>query len=73
MRTLDDLVRVGKIRYIGFSNTPAWLTAQAHTTALLKGWTPLIALQVEYSLLARTVDGEASAVYPPLLQSNVRY
>ncbi|MET9880869.1 aldo/keto reductase [Actinacidiphila glaucinigra] len=58
MRTLDDLVRAGKIRYIGFSNTPAWLTAQAQTTALLKGWTPLIALQVEYSLLARTVEGE---------------
>jgi aryl-alcohol dehydrogenase-like predicted oxidoreductase len=58
LRTLDDLVRAGKIRYIGFSNTPAWFTAQAQTTALLKGWTPLIALQVEYSLLARTVEGE---------------
>jgi aryl-alcohol dehydrogenase-like predicted oxidoreductase len=58
LRTLDDLVRAGKIRYIGFSNTPAWLTAQAQTTALLRGWTPLIALQVEYSLLARTVEGE---------------
>lgn len=58
MRTLDDLVRTGKIRYVGFSNTPAWLTAQAQTTALLKSWTPLIALQVEYSLLARTVEGE---------------
>lgn len=58
MRTLDDLVRAGKIRYLGFSNTPAWVTAQAQTTALLKGWTPLIALQVEYSLLARTVEGE---------------
>ncbi|MGP4019085.1 aldo/keto reductase [Saccharopolyspora sp. 5N708] len=58
LRTLDDLVRAGKIRYLGFSNTPAWLTAQAQTTALLKGWTPLIALQVEYSLLARTVEGE---------------
>jgi aryl-alcohol dehydrogenase-like predicted oxidoreductase len=58
MRTLDDLVRAGKIRYIGFSNTPAWVTAQAQTTALLKGWTPLIALQVEYSLLARAVEGE---------------
>ncbi|GAA1862034.1 aldo/keto reductase [Asanoa iriomotensis] len=58
MRALDDLVRAGKIRYIGFSNTPAWVTAQAHTTAVLKGWTPLIALQVEYSLLARTVEGE---------------
>ncbi|WP_099020654.1 aldo/keto reductase [Mycolicibacterium palauense] len=60
MRTLDDLVRAGKIRYIGFSNTPAWVTSQAQTTALLKGWTPLIALQVEYSLLARTVEGEIS-------------
>ena len=58
MRTLDDLVGAGKIRYIGFSNTPAWVTAQAQTTALLRGWTPLIALQVEYSLLARTVEGE---------------
>ena len=58
LRTLDDLVRAGKIRYIGFSNTPGWVTALAQTTALLKGWTPLIALQVEYSLLARTVEGE---------------
>ncbi len=60
LRTLDDLVRAGKIRYIGFSNTPAWVTAQAHATATLKGWTPLIALQVEYSLLARTVEGEVA-------------
>jgi aryl-alcohol dehydrogenase-like predicted oxidoreductase len=58
LRALDDVVRAGKIRYIGFSNTPAWVTAQAQTTAVLRGWTPLIALQVEYSLLARTVEGE---------------
>ncbi len=58
MRTLDDAVRVGKVRYLGFSNTPAWVTAQAQTMALLRGWTPLVALQVEYSLLARTVEGE---------------
>ncbi|GAS89655.1 aldo/keto reductase [Mycolicibacterium brisbanense] len=58
MRTLDDLVRAGTVRYLGFSNTPAWVTAQAQTMALLRGWTPLIALQVEYSLLARTVEGE---------------
>ncbi|MDY6996867.1 MAG: aldo/keto reductase [Actinomycetota bacterium] len=58
MRALDDLVTAGKIRYIGFSNTPAWVTAQAHTTALWRGWTPLIAVQVEYSLLARTVEAE---------------
>ena len=54
----------GKIRYIGFSNTPAWVTAQAQTTALLRGWTPLIALQVEYSLLARTVEGELAPLAP---------
>jgi aryl-alcohol dehydrogenase-like predicted oxidoreductase len=58
LRTLDDLVRAGTIRYVGFSNTPAWFTAQAQTTALLRGWTPLIALQVEYSLLARAVEAE---------------
>jgi aryl-alcohol dehydrogenase (NADP+) len=58
MRALDDVVRAGKVRYIGFSNTPAWVTAQAQTMAMLRGWTPLIALQVEYSLLARTVEGE---------------
>jgi aryl-alcohol dehydrogenase-like predicted oxidoreductase len=58
MRVLDDVVRAGEVRYIGFSNVPAWVTAQAQTTAMLRGWTPLIALQVEYSLLARTVEGE---------------
>lgn len=58
MRALDDLVTAGKIRYLGFSNTPAWVTAQAQAAALWRGWTPLIALQVEYSLLARTVEAE---------------
>ena len=58
MRALDDLVRTGKVRYIGFSDTPAWKCAQAQTMAQLRGWTPLIALQIEYSLLERTVEGE---------------
>jgi aryl-alcohol dehydrogenase-like predicted oxidoreductase len=58
MRALDDLVTAGKIRYIGFSDTPAWKVTQAHVTALLRGWTPLAALQIEYSLLERTVEGE---------------
>jgi aryl-alcohol dehydrogenase-like predicted oxidoreductase len=58
MRTLDDLVAGGKIRYIGFSDTPAWKVAQAQTTALLRGWSPHIALQLEYSLLERTIEGE---------------
>lgn len=58
MTVLDDVVRSGKVRYLGFSNTPAWVTARAQTMATLRGWTPLIALQVEYSLLERTVEGE---------------
>jgi aryl-alcohol dehydrogenase-like predicted oxidoreductase len=58
MRALDDLVAAGKVRYLGFSDTPAWKVAEAHVTASLRGWTPLIALQIEYSLLERTVEGE---------------
>jgi aryl-alcohol dehydrogenase-like predicted oxidoreductase len=58
MRALDDLVAAGKVRYIGFSDTPAWKVAQAQVTAQLRAWTPLIALQLEYSLLERTIEGE---------------
>ncbi|WP_176593544.1 aldo/keto reductase [Sphingobium sp. EM0848] len=58
MAALDDLVRAGKVRYIGFSDTPAWKVAEAQTIARLRGWAPLIALQIEYSLLERTVEGE---------------
>ena len=58
MRALDDLVRAGKVRYIGFSDAPAWKIAQAQMMAHFRGWAPLIALQVEYSLMERTVEGE---------------
>ena len=58
MRALDDLVRAGKVRYIGFSDTPAWKVTQAQMEAFFRGWTPLIALQIEYSLIERTVEGE---------------
>ena len=58
MRTLDDLVTSGKVRYIGFSDVPAWRTAEAATLAQFRGWTPIIALQLEYSLLERTSEGE---------------
>ena len=58
MRALDDLVAAGKVRYIGFSDTPAWKVAQAQTIAQFRGWTPLVALQIEYSLIERTVEGE---------------
>src|SRR3954462_11514263 len=58
MRALDDLVSSGKVRYVGFSDTPAWKVAQAQTMAQFRGWAPLAALQIEYSLLERTVEGE---------------
>jgi aryl-alcohol dehydrogenase-like predicted oxidoreductase len=58
MRALDDLVTAGKVRYIGFSDTPAWKCAEAQTIAAFRGWAPLVALQIEYSLVERTVEGE---------------
>ena len=58
MRALDDLVRAGKVRYIGFSDTPAWKTTQAQMLARFRGWTPLVAVQIEYSLIERTVEAE---------------
>ena len=58
MSALDDLVRSGKVRYIGVSDTPAWKVAQAQVLAQSRGWTPFVALQIEYSLLERTVEGE---------------
>lgn len=58
MRALDDLVRAGKIVYAGICNTPAWRIAQMQTLAELRGWSPFVALQIEYSLLERTVEHE---------------
>jgi aryl-alcohol dehydrogenase-like predicted oxidoreductase len=46
------------VRYVGFSDTPAWKVAQAQVTASFRGWAPLVALQIEYSLIERTVEGE---------------
>jgi aryl-alcohol dehydrogenase-like predicted oxidoreductase len=58
LRAMDDLVTAGKVRYLGISDVPAWKVAQAQTVAQFRGWEPLIALQIEYSLLQRTVEGE---------------
>lgn len=58
LRGLDDLVTAGKIRYVGFSDIPAWKTAEAQTITHFRGWAPIIALQLEYSLLERTSEGE---------------
>ncbi|MGW1027952.1 aldo/keto reductase [Streptomyces sp. NPDC002577] len=58
LRALDDLVRAGKVLAIGVSNTPAWVIARSDAIAELRGWSSFCALQLEYSLAARTPDRE---------------
>ncbi|GGA42824.1 aldo/keto reductase [Okeania sp. KiyG1] len=58
MRAFDDLVRAGKVLYIGISDTPAWVVSQCNTLAELRGWTQFIGLQIEYSLIQRTPERE---------------
>ena len=58
MRSLDDIVRQGKVLYVGISDAPAWWIAQANTLAELRGWTQFTGLQIEYSLIERTVERE---------------
>lgn len=56
MHAFDDLVRQGKVMYIGISDTPAWIVSQANTLAQANGWAQFIALQIEYSLIQRTPE-----------------
>lgn len=56
MRALDDVVRAGKVVYVGVSDTPAWQVAQANTLAELRGWSRFVGLQIEYSLIERTPE-----------------
>jgi aryl-alcohol dehydrogenase-like predicted oxidoreductase len=58
MRSFDDLVRQGKVLHAGASDAPAWWVAQANTLASLRGWSPFVGLQIEYSLIERTVERE---------------
>ena len=58
MRGLDDLVRQGKVLYVGISDAPAWWIARANTLAELRGWSQFVGLQIEYSLMERTVERE---------------
>jgi aryl-alcohol dehydrogenase-like predicted oxidoreductase len=58
MAALDDLVRAGKVRYLGVSDTPAWKVVEANLIARFRGWSAFIGLQIEYSLLERTVEHE---------------
>lgn len=58
MRGLDDLVRAGKLLYAGVSDIPAWQVARMQTLAEWRDWSPLVALQIEYSLIQREVEHE---------------
>jgi aryl-alcohol dehydrogenase-like predicted oxidoreductase len=58
MRAFDDLVQQGKILHAGVSDMAAWAVARANTLAELRGWTPFVGLQIEYSLIERTVERE---------------
>ena len=54
LRGMDDLVRQGKVLYVAISNVPAWQVSRMQAIADLRGWSPLVALQIEYSLIERT-------------------
>jgi aryl-alcohol dehydrogenase-like predicted oxidoreductase len=58
MRALDDQVRLGKVLYVGISDSPAWVAAQANALAELRGWSPFVGLQVPYSLAGRDPERE---------------
>lgn len=68
MRALEDLVRSGKVRYIGHSNFAGWQTAEANAVAKYERIAPFISAQNEYSLLNRKIDGD---LVPALQQYNV--
>ncbi|MBU3063523.1 aldo/keto reductase [Nocardia sp. NEAU-G5] len=54
LRGMDDLVRQGKVLYVAISDAPAWQVSRMQAIADLRGWSPLVALQIEYNLLERT-------------------
>jgi aryl-alcohol dehydrogenase-like predicted oxidoreductase len=56
MRALNDLIQSGKVLYIGISDTPAWVVAQANTIAQFRGWNAFAGLQIEYSLIQRSAE-----------------
>jgi aryl-alcohol dehydrogenase-like predicted oxidoreductase len=58
MRTFDDLVRSGKVRHVGLSDVPAWYASRAQTIAEFRGYEPVSALQLEYSLVERGIENE---------------
>lgn len=58
LRALDDLVRAGKVRYLGASNFAAWQLTRANLLAEMRGWAPLVSVQPHYNLLERGIERE---------------
>ena len=58
MKALDDLVRAGKVRYIGASNFSGWQLTHANAIAELKGWTKFVSIQPHYHLFEREIEKE---------------
>lgn len=57
-RALDDAVRAGKVLHIGLSDVPAWVVSRAHAYHELRGYAPIAAMQLEYSLVQRSIERE---------------
>jgi aryl-alcohol dehydrogenase-like predicted oxidoreductase len=58
LRTLDDLIRMGKVRYVGVSDFASWQLAHANLLCEVRGWTPIVVIQSQYNLLERHVERE---------------
>ncbi len=58
MRALDDQIRAGTVLSVGISNAPSWMTAWGNAVAVVRGWSPFVAVQNEYSLLQRGAERE---------------
>ncbi|MES2068755.1 MAG: aldo/keto reductase [Pseudomonadota bacterium] len=58
LRTFEELVKSGKVRHVGLSDVPAWYASRAQAIAELRGYEPISALQLEYSLVERSIENE---------------
>ncbi len=58
LRALDDLVRSGKVRYVGASNFAAWQLSRANAVADMRGWTPFVSVQPHYHMFERDIERE---------------
>ncbi|NAO97729.1 MULTISPECIES: aldo/keto reductase [unclassified Halomonas] len=58
LRAMDDLVAAGKVVYLGLSDIPSWQASRMQAIADLRGWSPMVAMQLEYNLIERSVEGD---------------